>query len=70
MVRFEPNRHVRARSAIVVRSDMWAWAQLRPVTETMLAKTGDSEKYFMVTEATLVCRNEKANGIVADLTVA
>jgi len=70
VVRFEPNRHVRARDAIVVRSDMWAWAELRPLREEELAKTGDSMKYHMLAEATLVCRNEKASGIVADLTTS
>lgn len=70
VVRFEPSRHVAARDAIVIRSDMWAWAELRPLREETLAKTGDSEKYHMVAEATMECRNEKANGIVADLTTS
>lgn len=67
-VRFEPNRHVRARDAIIVRNDMWAWAELRPMFDEPLAKTGDSSKIHMIAEATLVCRNEAASGIVADLT--
>lgn len=67
-VRFEPNRHVRARDAIIVNNSMWAWAELRPMFDEELAKTGDSKKMHIVAEATLVCRNEKASGIVADLT--
>lgn len=66
-VRFEPSRHVRARDAIIVRNDMWAWAELRPMFDEELAKTGDATKIHMVAEATLVCRNQDASGIVADL---
>lgn len=69
-IRFEPNRHVRARDAIIVRNDMWAWAELRPMFDEELAKTGDSKKIHMVAEATLVCRNEAASGGVFDLTSA
>lgn len=65
-VRFEPNRHVRARDVVIMRNDMWEWRELRPLFEEELAKTGDAKKYQMVAEATLICRNEKANGIVAD----
>lgn len=70
VVRFEPNRHVRARDALVIRNDMWAWAELRPIKEEMLAKTGDSDKYYVRTEASMECRNEKANGGVFDLTTS
>jgi hypothetical protein len=38
--------------------------------EETLAKTGDSEKYHVLAEATLECRNEKASGICADLTTS
>lgn len=69
-VRFEPNRHVRARDAIIMRSDMWAWADLRPMFEKPLAVTGDSDKVAILAESTLLCRNEAASGIVADLTSA
>lgn len=70
VVRFEPNRHVRARDAIVVRSDMVALAELRPLFQEELAKTGDSNKYAMYWEGTLEVRNEGAHGIVADLTTS
>lgn len=69
-VRFEPSRHVRARDAIIVRNDMWAWAELRPMFDEELAKTGDSTKIHMVAEATLVCRNQDASGAVFDLTTS
>jgi hypothetical protein len=67
VVRFEPNRHIAARDAIVVTTDMLALAELRPMFQTTLAKTGDSEKYAMFWEGTLEVRNEKAHGIAADL---
>lgn len=66
-VRFEANRHIAARDAIVCTSDMLALAELRPVFEEELAKTGDARKYAMWWEGTLEVRNEKAHGIVADL---
>ena len=70
VVKFEPNRHVRARDAVVVNSQMWAWAELRPMFDEQLAKTGDADKFHILAEATLVCRNEAASGIVADLTTS
>lgn len=70
VVRFEPNRHIATRDVMVIRNDMWAWAQLRALKEETLAKTGDSEKYHMIAEATIECRNEKANGGVFDLTTS
>lgn len=69
-VRFEPSRHVRARDAIIMRSDMWAWADLRPMFEKPLPDTGDAKKTALLAEATLICRNEAASGIAADLTTA
>ena len=70
MIYIKPNRHVRSRDAVVVRSDMWHYAELRPMFSEDLAKTGDSQKKQIVSEGTLVCRNEKASGIVADLTTS
>ena len=69
-IRFEPSRHVRARDAMLVCSDMLAWATLDPMKETPLAKTGDASKWMITAEATLVVRNEKAHGMVADLTTS
>ena len=69
MIKAMPSRHVRSRDAIVVCSDMLAWAQLRPMKQEALAKTGDADKFHIVSEATLVVRNEKAHGGVFDLSV-
>lgn len=69
-VRFEPSRHVRSRDALIITTDMWAWADLRPMFDEALAKTGDADKFQIIAESTLVCRNELANGGVFDLTTA
>lgn len=65
-----PSRHVRSRDAIVANTKMWALAELRSMKQERLAKTGDSEKFQIICESTLVCRNEKASGGVFDLTTA
>lgn len=65
-----PNRFQRARDGLVINSDLWAVAFLRPVKIEDLAKTGDAEKKMIVTEFTLEARNEAGNGITADLTIS
>lgn len=70
VVKAEPSRHVRSRDALVMCSEMWSWATLRPMKQEQLAKTGDSTKFHIISEATLVCRNEKASGGVFDLTTS
>lgn len=65
-VDFIPSRHVRSRDVWIIQRDKWAFANLRPVKNEPLAKTGDSEKRQIIAEGTLVCYNEKANGGVVD----
>lgn len=62
------NRFQRSRSALVLDMDMWAFATLRDFQSTDLAKTGDTDRKQLLVEYTLESRNEKASGIVADLT--
>ena len=69
-VDFVPTRENRSRDVFIMQSDMWNVAQLRPTKQVALAKTGDAEKRAVITEATLVCKNENANGIIADNTVS
>lgn len=64
-----PNRFMRNRTILFLDMDYWAIAELRPITETPLAKTGDSDKTMLVTELTLEARNEKASGKIADWAV-
>lgn len=65
-----PNRFQRARDVFVMQMDMWAVANLRSLFTEPLAKTGDSNKWHMVMECTLVSRNERASGAVFDVTTA
>ena len=55
------------RSALVLQTDMWALATLRPPQLQDLAKVGDAERRFVIAEYTLESRNQAASGIVADL---
>lgn len=67
---FIPSRHVRGRDVWLIQKDKWAIANLRPVKNEELAKTGDSEHRQLIAECTLVCYNEKANGGVVDCTTS
>lgn len=48
---------------------LWAWATLRKFEKTELGKTGDSTKYLLTTEGTLVSKNESGNGKIADILI-
>jgi hypothetical protein len=62
-----PSRFVRARSVLVVDTEYLAVAYLRPFQSFPLAKTGDAEQREILAEYTLEVRNERAQGICADL---
>jgi hypothetical protein len=47
--------------------EFWAVGQLRGMTKEKLAKTGDSEKWHLVTELTLESRQEAASAKIADV---
>ena len=53
-----------------MQDDMWSVGILRPTKNSELAKTGDSTRRQVVTELTLICKNEKASGIIADNTTS
>lgn len=63
-----PNRFSRERSALVVDTDYWSIHYLRPFAVNPINKTGDAEKRQLIVEYTLCSRNQRASGIVADLT--
>ena len=65
-VEFTPTRENRSRDVFIMQNDMWSCAALRPTKNTALAKTGDSTKRQVLTELTLVCKNEKASGMIVD----
>ena len=69
-VEFMPSRENRSRDVLIMQNDKWAVGVLRPTRNEDLAKTGDNEKRQVVTELTLVCRNEKASGGVFDCTTS
>ena len=65
-VAFQPSRENRSRDVFIMQDDMWEAAVLRPTKNVALAKTGDASVRQITTELTLVCKNEKASGIIAD----
>ena len=69
-IKIVPNREQRARDALVLDMDYWKVAYLRPFFTQDLSVTGDSIKKQLIVEYTLEACNEKASGIVADLTTS
>ena len=69
-VEFIPSRQNRGRDAFVMQDDMWAVGVLRGTKNVELAKTGDNTTRQVVTELTLVSKNEAASGMMADLTTS
>ena len=62
--RVVPSRFSREQTVLVLDMDYWAVAQLRGMTKEKLAKTGDSEKFHLLTELTLESRQEAASGLI------
>ena len=71
-LRVVPNRFQRARDAYALQSDMWAVSFLtgRNMISFDLAKVGDVDQRQILSEYTLECRNEAANGAIRDLTTS
>ena len=69
-VDFQMTRWQRARDVFIMQNDMWAVGVQRPTKNEPLAKTGDNEKRQVITELTLICKNEKASGGIFDNTVS
>jgi len=63
-----PNRFLNANTVLVLDTEYWSRAVLRPMQTVVLAKTGDSDRRQMLTELTLVCENDKASGKIDALT--
>ena len=59
-----PDRFLDDSVALVLDPSMASVAYLRPFKKTKLAKTGDSEKYMMNVEYTLVVKNEAAHAMI------
>lgn len=67
-----PNRFCRQRDVFAFQMDLWAVAFVngRRMVSVPLAQTGDSVKRMVISEYTLEARNEKASGLVTDLTTS
>jgi hypothetical protein len=66
-VEVQPDRFMRQRDCLILNTDLWALAWLRPIALTDLAKTGDNTKKMLLGEYALTSRNEAGSGLVADL---
>src|SRR5215467_10554584 len=67
-VEIKPDRFMRQRDALILNTDLWGLAWLRPINLVDLAVTGDNIKKLLVGEYTLTARNEAGSGGVFDLT--
>jgi hypothetical protein len=65
-----PNRFQRERDAFVLDPEYAALGELRAPRRETVAKTGDAMKEVILAEYTLVVKNEKAHGVIADLETA
>ena len=63
-----PNRFLNANTVLLLDTEYWSRAVLRPMQTVVLAKTGDSDKRQMLTELTLVCEHDEASGKIDALT--
>ena len=62
-----PVRQIRNSDVFILDHDMLGIAYLRPFETERLAKTGDSEKFNVIAEWTLVVKNEASHGYIQDL---
>lgn len=70
MLKVIPNRFQRERTLFVLDMEYWELAFAGAMfTVEELAKTGDSQKKFIVSEYTLCSKQEKASGAVRDLLI-
>lgn len=65
---FVPSRNMRARDCLVIDPKMASFCYLRKFQTKTLAVTGDADNRFLLAEWTLKVKNEKAHGLIADLT--
>jgi hypothetical protein len=69
-VNFMPSRQNRSRDVFIVQDDMFCVGVLRNTKNMELARTGDATRRAIVTELTMVSKNEKASGGIFDNTTS
>lgn len=62
-----PVQYGLTRDMLLIDPEYWAVGTLRPMKTIALALTGDNERFELVAEKTLVCKNERGSAIIADL---
>jgi hypothetical protein len=62
-----PHPYGLSRDVLIVDPDMMAIGTLDGWKSEPLAKTGDSERFLLTAEKTLVVKNEKAHAVIADV---
>lgn len=62
-----PVQYGLTRDVLLIDPEYWAIGTLRPMKDEMLAKAGDAMPFQIIAEKTLICRNEKASAVIADL---
>ena len=63
-----PHAYGLTRDVLLIDPSGWAVSTYRPMKTTPLAKTGDSEKFQMICEKALHCKNELKGAVIRDLT--
>ena len=61
------NRHQLTTHAFLLDPTMWRTCVLRPFSRTLLSKTGDSDKHFVVGELGLKHMNQSASAMITGL---
>ncbi len=67
-VRVQINRLIKSDKALIYQPSMWSMEILRPMTRTLLAKTGDADKHALVTEFGLKHKNYLGSELITNLT--
>ncbi|WP_454760586.1 SU10 major capsid protein [Caulobacter segnis] len=62
-----PVQYGLTRDVLLIDPSYWAVGTLRPMKTEPLAKTGDAERFQIITEKCLIARNEKSSAVIADL---
>jgi len=63
-----PVQYGLTRDVLLADPDYWCVGTLRPMRAEALAKVGDAMPFQIIAEKTLVCKNERASAVIADLT--